>query len=170
MVIRFPRVPLPGWGRPGSITESLVQSVAFSPDGSVVASLGSDRLIRIWDPLTGQEIRQFGNGVDYLSCMAFSPDGKTLAAASGSNEGKLILFDVATGREQRGSDPFKRGTLVISFSLDGQTIATGRAVPGLVILWDARSLKEIRRIEAHRRETSGIAFYSRRQIARHGGQ
>jgi len=137
---------------------SLVNSVAFSPDGSVLASLGSDRVIRIWDPHTGREIRQLGNGLDPLNCKVFSPDGKTMAAGTLSNEGRVILFDVATGRELRRSDLVKESTFVIAFAPDGQTIVTGDASSGRVILWETRSLKELRGIEAHRRETSVVAF------------
>lgn len=81
----------------GKITATLqghtepVSSVAFSPDGRILVSGSKDHTIRLWDLATGKntatvsaDTGEAGSqepGAGVVSCVAFSPDGKTLAAA-----------------------------------------------------------------------------------------
>jgi WD40 repeat protein len=58
-----------------------VSSVAFSPDGTRLAS-ASGPIMKVWDALTGQEILTLKGHNDRVSSVAFSPDGKRLASAS----------------------------------------------------------------------------------------
>src|SRR6202043_703220 len=55
-----------------------VFSVAFSPDGTTLASVGQQE-IKLWNVATGKEVRHFKHSGIILS-LAFSPDGKTLAS------------------------------------------------------------------------------------------
>jgi len=63
--------------------------IAFSPDGSQLATAGYDRLIQIWKPITGERLRTLKghNGAVYR--IAFSPDGRVLASAGGDSSVKL---------------------------------------------------------------------------------
>src|SRR5258708_5043579 len=58
---------------------SMAIHLMFSPDGKELVSVGDDMLIRIWDPATGKELRQIRGHRGGVECLAFSPDGKTLA-------------------------------------------------------------------------------------------
>ncbi|MBI3161110.1 MAG: TIR domain-containing protein, partial [Chloroflexi bacterium] len=70
-----------------------VGRVAFSPDGSFIASAGWDHMIGLWDVKTGQLDGEFLKGhSDWVYDVAFSPDGKTLASAG--RDGMIILWDV----------------------------------------------------------------------------
>ena len=60
-----------------------VRSVAFSPDGTMVAS-GSDDTIKLWN-LEGQELKTFEGHEDWVASVSFSPDGTTIASGSHDN-------------------------------------------------------------------------------------
>ena len=76
---------------------SSVNSVAFSPDGTQLASGSWDRSIRLWDVSTGQEVLRFEGHSDWIFSVVFSPDGTRLV--SRSDDGTIHLCDVATRQE-----------------------------------------------------------------------
>jgi len=70
-----------------------VFAAVFHPDGSRIASGGRDRLVRLWDAATGEELVGLPGHSDYIYSLAFSPDGKSLASGSGDNT--VRLWDTA---------------------------------------------------------------------------
>lgn len=76
-----------------------VTSVAFSPDGTLLASASNDLSVRIWDIATGREVRRFGGFIDWVNSVSFTSDGQTLIA--GSNDNTIKLWNVASGNEVR---------------------------------------------------------------------
>ena len=52
-----------------------VMGVAFSPDGTRLASAGADQTVRIWDPARGREVLSLRGPRDRVDGVAFSPDG-----------------------------------------------------------------------------------------------
>src|SRR5262249_8439526 len=90
------------------------QPVALAPDGRLLAAGGPDGLVRQWRTATGNEVRRFewhpppkeeGGAVGVLTAVAFSADGKTLAAGGfppteESRAVRVRLWEGATGRER----------------------------------------------------------------------
>ncbi len=56
--------------------------VCFSPDGTLLATGGADRVVRLWDTKTGQMLRQFEGHRMTVTAVSFSPEGKRLGSAS----------------------------------------------------------------------------------------
>jgi WD40 repeat protein len=76
-----------------------VNSVAFSPDGNIVASGSRDETVRLWDAPTGDSIGTLKGHDDLVDRIAFSPNGKYLASAGDDNNVFLWNVDFARYRE-----------------------------------------------------------------------
>ncbi len=71
---------------------SMIENLAYSPDGKTIAGVGRSSMIHIWDIETGKKQHTFSGHKWSVETLAFSPDGKTLA--SGSLDGTILLWDV----------------------------------------------------------------------------
>src|SRR5439155_11500526 len=72
-----------------------VSSLAYSPDGKVLASAGYDNIVRFWDPATGKELRRLGGSYNPFASVSLSSDGDTIVA--GSYDHLLLFWDVKAG-------------------------------------------------------------------------
>lgn len=114
-----------------------VQSVAFSPDGHLLASGDVEGTVRLWDPDTGAAVGRPIRLHKAVNDLDFSKDGKTLALASTSEE--LVLVDVESGRTIRRI-PHDGPVVNVAFSPSGKMIATTDGTPRL---WDTKTGAEI---------------------------
>lgn len=111
-----------------------VYALAYSLDGTVLASGGGDNLVRLWDAATGTALTEpLAGHTNWVMSLAYSPDG-SLFVTSGI-DGTLILWDVSgveLARLDTGHTDYVRD---LAFNADGSLLASASA-DGTVRLWD----------------------------------
>jgi eukaryotic-like serine/threonine-protein kinase len=111
-------IPVPG-----------TSNAVLSRDGTQLATCGGS--VELWDTATGKRLTEFPAKA-YMRGLAFSPDGKRLAA--GGDDRTVVVWDLATGREI-GQHVHLDNVWAIAFSPDGKTLASA-TLGCAVTLWD----------------------------------
>ncbi|KIO31985.1 hypothetical protein M407DRAFT_67234, partial [Tulasnella calospora MUT 4182] len=121
---------------------SEVKSVAFSSDGTLLASGCDDQIIRLLDPNTGREVGEPLKGHSgAVRSVCFSPDGKLLA--SGSCDDTIRLWDPQTGSQVGKPLTGHSGpVLSVCFSPDGKLLASG-SDDNTIQLWDPQTGSQV---------------------------
>lgn len=132
-----------------------VLSAHFSADGKQIVTASRDRTASLWDAATGERLRKFEEGHEFLvSNAVFFSDGRRLATGAGDNS--VRVWDMTTGTQLTVLAPTGR-IGVLAVSPDGNWLATGS--PGTdAKLWDANSGEALGTLTGHVAEVSAIAF------------
>ncbi|KAF3910411.1 hypothetical protein ABW20_dc0104118 [Dactylellina cionopaga] len=133
----------------------LVNVVAFSPDGNVLASASVDKTTRLWDATTGVPLQTLEGHTNLVSSIAFSPDGNVLASASYGES--VRLWDATTGAWLQTLEGHTNDITAIAFSPDGKVLASA-SYDKTVRLWVAATRASLQTLEGHTDLVFDIAF------------
>ncbi len=148
---------------------NIVASLAYSPDGKMVASGGWDTTVRLWDVAAGTQLAVFDGHRTRVHRVAFSPDGKTLASAA--DEPNVLLWDVEKKRRKMPLVGHPSWVTDLAFHRDGKMLATVTHAQNdrRVILWDLDTGKPLAEWVPHPKETHSVAFSPDGTILATGG-
>ena len=133
-----------------------------------MATAGRDKLVKIWDVISGKQVASLAGHTSPVGSVAFSPDGLSLASKSMNREVKI--WDVVTWRELRqlhsrsfeSSKPSLSyidliGDSAVSWSPSGDRLAAGIG-PVWLIVWDTNSGREVLSFKAHVTNVNSVSW------------
>jgi WD40 repeat protein len=142
-------------------------TVALSPNGQLLASAGlSNRKIgsatpsqvKLWHAATGKLAHTLGDLDSAVVRLAFSPDGKLIAAAC--CDGTIRLWEAATGKLSQVLNDNVDIDCCLAFSPNGKLLATGHVLPGRIHLWDVARGELLVNFIAHGNGTVSVVGFT----------
>ena len=141
-------------GHPNGRTPSYVTSVAFSPDGQLIASGSNKGTAKLWNVLSGECVHTLKTGWIFES-VCFSPDGKLLA--TGSRDHTSRLWDVKSGECLNTFYGHTETVSSVCFSADQKLLASG-SWDHTVKLWETATGKCVRTLKGHTDHVNSVSF------------
>ncbi|MEG3928589.1 WD40 domain-containing protein [Microcoleus sp. D3_18a_C4] len=143
-----------------------LNAVAVSPDNTLVAKLGNDGMICVWQVATGQRVLTLAAHTSLvLKGLDFSPDGRLLV--SGGYDHLVKLWDVTTGRCLQ-SWFVGNSVLVTIFSPDGKLVACSKD-GNTIELWDVQTGQCLRVLSGSQAQGIGLAFHPHSRLLASAG-
>lgn len=131
-----------------------IHAIAISPDGSVLASSGSDRKVRLWYLETGAEQIPLPAYPCEVRSLAFSPDGETLA--TGGSDGLIHLWNPAS-LEKQVIAAHDRAIRSLAFSPSGLILASG-GIDKTIKFWSTGTGQDLAILTGHKLQVTAVAF------------
>ncbi|MDZ4871397.1 MAG: Tol-Pal system protein TolB [Chroococcidiopsis cubana SAG 39.79] len=132
-----------------------VLSVAFSPDGKLLAMGDTNGEIRLYQVADGQPILTCKAHTNWVTSLAFSPDGSTLA--SGSSDYKVKLWEIATGQCLHTLQEHENEVWSVVWSPDGGILASG-SDDSSIRLWSVRNGNCLKIFQGHTNHVVSVVF------------
>jgi WD40 repeat protein len=146
------------WANP-SLDE--VRCVAWSPDGTRLASGSASDMVSVWDAETGERLHMLkgrvsaGGGRAFVESVAWSPDGSKLASGSGGNV--VIIWEAETGEQLLTLEGHTGQVMSLAWSPDGARLASG-SWDNTVVVWDVELGEWLLTFELHTDAVEGVAW------------
>jgi WD40 repeat protein len=158
-------------GKPAAAAHiSLVESMAFSPDGKTLAT-GSFQELKLWDVDQGSVKQTLGGFADRVTSIDYSPDSKYIATGGGAptEEGEVRLFEAGSGKlvldlKNTHSD----SVFGVAFSPNSAMLATCGA-DKFVKVWEVPSGKAIKSFEGHTHHVLDVGWKPDGKVLVSGG-
>jgi WD40 repeat protein len=157
LAARLSQPPIPDI-KPKAPVKPQIGALAYAPDGKLLA-LGTYKEVRLVDPANGSTVATLAGHAEAIRALAFSRDGKRLAAAGGlpGRSGEVKIWDVETRKDLRTINGHSDCIYAVAFSPDGKSVATS-SYDKLIKLWSVESAQEIRTFKDHIDAIYALAF------------
>jgi len=132
-----------------------IMSVAFSPDGKLLAAGDSNGEIHLWQVADGKQLLILRGHANWVVSLAFSPDSRTLA--SGSSDCTVKLWDVATGQCLHSLQEHGNEVWSVVFSPEGDKLVSG-CDDQIIRLWSVRTGECLKIFQGHTNWVLSVAF------------
>ncbi|KAJ5348537.1 uncharacterized protein N7506_001790 [Penicillium brevicompactum] len=132
-----------------------VNSIAWSQDGSRLASASSDKTVRIWDSTTGQCASTRERHSSSINSIVWSQDGSRLASAS--SDETVRIWDPATGQCASILEGYNGPVNSIAWSQDGSQLASASS-DNTVSIWDPATGQCASTLKGHNGPVNSIAW------------
>ena len=130
-----------------------VVTVAWSPDGTLIATGGDDELVRVWRADTGALVKAVTAHARGLDAVAFSADGTRLASAGGDRRVRVVRLDTLEETHAfEDPNPYR-----VIFSPDGSKLVVGDQ-SGEVRVLDAQTGARLHTLTQHTNRAQELAF------------